>query len=157
MTGMTGPDCAVVVCHLLNTQTHAPTVCTRALYRGGNRIRGTGSSKQSRGRNQSRGPERRRLRGREGGRQRLGRGQSGNEDGKEGGIRQSGGEPKKRNIPHKSCRRDVENGVDLSGKLKNVDKRGLVQEARKQGGRHKIPRAQVKTVQAERVCPLCRV
>ena len=28
---------------------------------------------------------------------------------------------------------------------------------RKQGGEHKVPRAQVRFVQVERVCPLCRV
>ena len=49
---------------------------------------------------------------------------------------------------------------------KNVEKKGLVQElpsritwgaTRKQGGEHKVLRAQVIFVQVERVCPLCRV
>ena len=49
---------------------------------------------------------------------------------------------------------------------KNVEKKGLVQylptritwgATRKQGGEHKVLRAQVRFVQVERVCPLCRV
>ena len=49
---------------------------------------------------------------------------------------------------------------------KNVEKKGLVQQlptrrtwgaTRKQGGEHKVLRAQVRFVQVERVCPLCRV
>ena len=38
-----------------------------------------------------------------------------------------GGEANKRKQPHKSCRRDVGNGGGVSGKRKNVDKKGLVQ------------------------------
>ena len=37
------------------------------------------------------------------------------------------GELKKRKKPHKSCRRHVGNGGDLGGKIKNVDKKVLVQ------------------------------
>ena len=40
----------------------------------------------------------------------------GNGDWNEGGIREGGGEAKKRRKPHKSCRHDVENGGDREKK-----------------------------------------
>ena len=49
-----------------------------------------------------------------------GRTQDGNGDGNEDGIGKGGGETKKRKKPHKSCRRDVENGGDLGGKRKKT-------------------------------------
>ena len=39
-----------------------------------------------------------------------------------------GGQAKKRNKPHNSCRRDVGNGGDLGGKRNYVDKKVLVQK-----------------------------
>ena len=44
--------------------------------------------------------------------------EDGNGDGNEEGVEEGGGEAKKRKKPHKSCRRDVGNGGDLSGKRK---------------------------------------
>ena len=38
-------------------------------------------------------------------------------DGNEDGIGEDGGEPKKRNKPHKCCRRDVVNGGNLGGNI----------------------------------------
>ena len=52
--------------------------------------------------------------------------EDGNGDGNEDGIGEGGGEAMKRKKPHKSCRRHVGHGVDLSGKRKNVEKIGLV-------------------------------
>ena len=43
-------------------------------------------------------------------------GEDGNGDGDEDGIGEGGGEAKKRQIPHKRCRRNVANGGDLGGK-----------------------------------------
>ena len=51
----------------------------------------------------------------------------GNGDGSGDGIGDGGGEAKKRKKPHKSCRRDVENGGDLDRKRENVDKKGSVE------------------------------
>ena len=48
-------------------------------------------------------------------------------NGNEDGIGESGREANKRKKPHKSCRRHVGNGGDLSGKRKNVEKKGSVQ------------------------------
>ena len=42
-------------------------------------------------------------------------------------IREGGRESKKGKKSHKSSRRHVGNGGDLSGKRKNVEKKGLVQ------------------------------
>ena len=43
-------------------------------------------------------------------------------------IGEGGEESKKRNKPHKSCRRDVENGGDFGGnKKKHLDKKRSIQ------------------------------
>ena len=73
---------------------------------------------------------------------------------------------KKRKKPQNSCRRRAGNGGDMGGKRKkcrkervgsvaaNPDNLGRNKQA---GGEHKVLRAQVRFVQIERVCPLCRV
>ena len=54
--------------------------------------------------------------------------EDGNGDGNENGIGDSGGEAKKREKPHKTCRRNVGNRGDLSRTInKSVDKKGSVQ------------------------------
>ena len=79
----------------------------------------------------------------------------------------SGRGTKKRKKPQNSCRRRAGNGGDMGGKRKkcrkervrsvaaNSDDLGSYKEAG--GGEHKVLRAQVRFVQVERVCPLCRV
>ena len=42
-------------------------------------------------------------------------------------IGEGSGEAKKRRKPQKSCRRDVENGGDLSGNMKNINKKVVAQ------------------------------
>ena len=83
-------------------------------------------------------------------------------------IGEGGGQAKNRKKPHKTCRRHVVNVGDLmGGKRKKLRKErvGLVasnpnnvenrKEARR--GEHKVPRAQVRIVEVEKVCSLCRV
>ena len=68
--------------------------------------------------------------------------------------------------PLKRCIRDVGTGGDLDGKTINVDKIGLVQWlptriickiARTQRRSTRYAGLNVRTVQVERECPLCRV
>ena len=67
---------------------------------------------------------------------------------------------------HKSCRRHTGNGGDLSGKRKKCRQERVdsvatnpdnLENRKEAGGEHKVLRAQVRNVQVERVCPLCRV
>ena len=61
-------------------------------------------------------------------------------------------------------RGDVGNGRDLCRQQRRQERISPVAanpdnlENRKEagGGKHRVPRAQVRTVQVERVCPLCR-
>ena len=88
------------------------------------------------------------------------------DNGNENRIGEGGREAKKRKKPQNSCRRRAGNGGDMGGKRKkcrkervgsvaaNPDNLGSNKEA---GGEHKVLRAQVRFVQVERVCPLCRV
>ena len=88
----------------------------------------------------------------------------GNGDKNEDRIGEGREEAKKRKKSHKKCRRDVGNGQDLSGKRRkrrqervgycNPDHLETRKDAR---GERKVPRAYVRTVQGERMCPLCRV
>ena len=92
---------------------------------------------------------------------------NGNDDnGNDNRIGESGREAEKRKKPQNSCRRRARNGEDTGGKRKkcrkesvgsvaaNLDNLGSNKEA---GGEHKVLRAQVRFVQVERLCPLCRV
>ena len=82
-------------------------------------------------------------------------------------IGEGGREAKKRKKPQNSCRRRAGNGGDMGGKRKKCRKErvgsvaanpdNLGSNKRKQGGEHKVLMAQVRFVQVERVCPLCRV
>ena len=90
----------------------------------------------------------------------------GNGDGNEDSIGEGGRETKKRKKPHKSCRRHVGNGEDISGKREKRKQKRVgpvaanpdnLENNKDAGGGHKVPRAQEKTVKVERVCPLCRV
>ena len=91
----------------------------------------------------------------------------GDEDnGNENRVGEGGRGIKKRKKPQNSCRRRAGNGGDMGGKRQkcrkervgsvaaNSDNLGSNKEA---GGEHKVLRAQVRFVQVERVCPLCRV
>ena len=95
---------------------------------------------------------------------------NGNEDenrsGNEDMIGEGGREAKKRKKPHKRCRRHMGNWGDLGGKRKKCRKERAgpvaakpdsLENNKETGGEHKVPKAQVRTVQVERVCPLCRV
>ena len=89
------------------------------------------------------------------------------DNGNENRIGEGGREAKKRKKPQNSCRRRAGNGGDMGGKRKKCrkervgsvaaipDNLGSNKEAG--GGEHKMLRAQVRFVQVERVCPLCRV
>ena len=88
----------------------------------------------------------------------------GDEDnGNENIIGEGGRGTKKRKKYQNSCRRRAGNGGDMGGKRKKCRKeragstRITWRATRKQGGEHKVLRAQVRFVQVERVCPLCRV
>ena len=79
---------------------------------------------------------------------------------------EGGREAKKRKKPQNSCRRQVGNGGDLSGKREKCRKERVGPVAanpdnresnKKAGWEHKVFRAQVRIVQVERVCLLCRV
>ena len=95
-----------------------------------------------------------------------GDGNGDDDDGNENRIGEGGREVKKRKKPQNSCRRRAGNGGDTGGKRKqcrnervgsvaaNPDNLGSNKEA---GGEHKVLRAQVRSIQVERVCPLCRV
>ena len=88
------------------------------------------------------------------------------DNGNENRIGEGGRGTKKRKKPQNSCRRRAGNRGDMGGKRKkcrkeragsvaaNSDNLGSYKEA---GGEHKVLRAQVRFVQVERVCPLCRV
>ena len=99
---------------------------------------------------------------------------SGDGNGEEDMIGENGREAKKCKKPQNSCRRHVGNGGDLGGKRKKCkkesvgpvaanpdnlesNKKAIWRVTRKQGGEHKVLRAQIRIVQVERVCPLCRV
>ena len=92
---------------------------------------------------------------------------NGNDDnGNENRIGEGGRGTKKRKKPQNSCRRRAGNGGDMGGKRKKCRKERVGSVAansdnlgntREQGGEHKVLRAQVRFVQVERVCPLCRV
>ena len=89
------------------------------------------------------------------------------DNGNENRIGEGGREAKKRKKPQNSCRRRAGNVGDMGGKRKKCRKERVGSVAanpritygatRKQGGKHKVLRAQVRFVQVERVCPLCRV
>ena len=81
-------------------------------------------------------------------------------------IGEGGRETKKRKKPQNGCRRHVENGEDLGGKRKKCRQERVGPEAanpdnlesnKEAGGGHKVLRAQVRFIQVERECPLCRV
>ena len=68
--------------------------------------------------------------------------------------------------PQNSWRRRAENGGDTGGKRKKCRKERVgsvaanpdnLESNKEAGGEHNILRAQVRGVQVERVCPLCRV
>ena len=96
-----------------------------------------------------------------------GDGNGDDDNGNENRIGEGGREAKKHKKPQNNCRRRAGNGGNTSGKRKkcrkervgsvaaNPDHLGSNKEAG--GGGHKVLRAQVIFVQAERVCPLCRV
>ena len=71
-----------------------------------------------------------------------GDGNGDDDDENENRIGEGGREAKKRKKPQNSC----ENPTWIISKA-----------TRKQGGEHKVLRAQVRFVRVERVCPLCRV
>ena len=83
------------------------------------------------------------------------------------GKAEGGREAKKLKKPHKSCRRHVGNGRDLcaESKTRRQERVGSVAanpdnvESNKEAGRGKdeVPMAYVRTIQVERVYPLCRV
>ena len=88
------------------------------------------------------------------------------DNGNENMIGEGGREAKKRKKPQNSCRRRAGNGGDMVGKRKKCRKERVgsvaanpdnLESTRKQGGEHKVLRTQVRSVQVERVCPLCRV
>ena len=67
---------------------------------------------------------------------------------------------KKREKPQNSCRRRAGNGGDMGGKRKKCRKEragSVAANSDNLGGEHKVLRAQVRFVQVEIVCPLCRV
>ena len=75
-------------------------------------------------------------------------------------------EPKKRKKPQNSCRHRAGNGGDTGGKRKKCRKERVgsvaanpynLESNKEAGGEHKMLRGQVRFVQVERVCPLCRV
>ena len=95
-----------------------------------------------------------------------GNGDEGNRNVNEDRIGEGGGEAKKRKKPLISCRHHVGNEGDLGGKREKRRKERVGPVAsnpdnqrnnKKAGGEPKVPRAQVRIVQVERVCPLCRV
>ena len=87
-------------------------------------------------------------------------------NGNENRIGEGGRGAKKRKKPQKRCRHRAGNGVDMGGKRKkcrkervdsvaaNSDNLGSNKEAE---GEHKVLRVQVRFVQVDRVCPLCRI
>ena len=93
----------------------------------------------------------------------------GNGDGgnwNENRIGEGGREAKKRKKPQNSCRHRAGNGGDTGGKRKKCRKKRVgsaaanpdnLESNKEAGGEHKVLRAQVRFVQVERVCPLCRV
>ena len=94
-----------------------------------------------------------------------GNGNDDNGNGNENRIGAGKREAKKRKKPQNSCRRREGNGGDTGGKRNKCRKErvGSVAanpdnlESNTEAGReHKVLRAQVRIVQVERVCPLCR-
>ena len=92
--------------------------------------------------------------------------EDGNGDGNEDGIGEGGRAAMKRKKPLKSCRRYVGNGGDLGGKRGKFRQERVgsvnanpdnLENSKGAGGELKAPRAQVRTVQVEGVCPLCCV
>ena len=95
-----------------------------------------------------------------------GDGNGNGDNGNENRIGEGGREAKKRKKPQNSCRRRAGNGGDMGGKRKKCGKERVGSVAAKPdnlgsnneaGGELKVLRAQVRFVQVERVCPLCRV
>ena len=67
--------------------------------------------------------------------------------------------------PQNSCRRRAGNGGDTWGKRKICRKERIgsvaanpdnLESSKEAGGEHKVLRAQIRIVQVERMCPLCR-
>ena len=94
-----------------------------------------------------------------------GNGDDDNGNGNENRIGEGGREAKKRKKPQNSCRRRAGNGGDTGGKRNKYRKERVASVAanpdnlesnKEAGGEHKVLRAQVRIVQVERVCPLCR-
>ena len=88
------------------------------------------------------------------------------DNGNEDRIGEGGREAKKRKKPRNSCRRHAGNEGDLGEKRKKCRKERVgsvaayadnLESNKEAGGEHKALRAQVRIVQVERVCPLCRV
>ena len=88
------------------------------------------------------------------------------DNGNENRIGEGGTEAKKRKKPQNSCRRHAGNGGDTGGKRKKCRKGRVgsvaansdnLESNKKQGGEHKVLRAQVRFVQVGRVYPLFRV
>ena len=95
-----------------------------------------------------------------------GNGDEDNGNGNEDRIGEGGREMKKRKKPQNSCRRHVGNGGDLGGNREKCRKGRVgpvaanpdnLKSDKEAGGReNKLLRAQVRIVQVERVCLLCR-
>ena len=88
------------------------------------------------------------------------------DNGNDNRIGEGGRGTKKRKKPQNSCRRRAGNGGDMDGKRNKCRKERVGSVAansdslgnnKEVGGEHKVLRAQVRFVQVERVCPLCRV
>ena len=86
-------------------------------------------------------------------------------DGNEDRIGEGGREAKKRKKLQNSCRRRAGNGGDTGGKRNKCRKERVgsvaanpdnLESNQEAGGGHKVLRTQVRIVQVERVCPLCR-
>ena len=94
-----------------------------------------------------------------------GNGDEDNGNGNEDRIGEGGREAKKDKKPQNSCRRHVGNEEDLGEKRKKCRKERVgpvaanpnnLESNKKTGGEHKVFRAQVRIIQVERVCSLCR-
>ena len=94
-----------------------------------------------------------------------GDGNGDDDNGNKNRIGEGGREAKKRKKPQNSCRCRGGNGGDTGGKRKTCRKERVgsvaanpdnLESNKEAGWEHKVLRAQVRIVQVERVCPLCR-
>ena len=95
-----------------------------------------------------------------------GDGNGDDDNGNENRIGEGGREAKKRKKPQNRCRRRAGNGGDMGGKRKKCRKERVgsvaanpdnLRSNKEAGGEHKVLRGQVRFVQVERECLLCRV